>query len=74
MIQATKLHLHQKLNEDGEVEQQCIKCQEWWHADSEFFNKNPQTKSGLSPYCKACSSEYRRVKYQEVKRNERDET
>lgn len=43
----------QRLDEDGQLEQQCIKCLEWWPADEEFYYPNFAT-------CKAC---YLEVKY-----------
>lgn len=67
MLQAIKLYIHQKLNEDGDVEQQCIKCGEWWYADEEFFHHHLSASSGLSPYCKACTSGIKAEAYKRTK-------
>ena len=42
-----------RVNEDGEAEQYCAKCDEWWPADKEFFYPHFAT-------CKAC---YLEAKY-----------
>ncbi len=55
------------INEDGELERQCAKCEEWWPADPEFFHRNPRHPRGLHIYCKACMSEARRKSYNRKK-------
>jgi hypothetical protein len=37
-------------------EKQCARCEEWWPADEEFFNKHG---AGLHSWCKACCTEWR---------------
>lgn len=57
---ANHLKNRQRLDEDGEVEQQCIKCHEWWPPDEQFYYPGFAT-------CKACylSAKYanRKKKY-----------
>ena len=48
-----------RINEDGELEKQCSKCREWWHADTEFFHKHTTKPDGLHSWCKACMMEKR---------------
>ncbi len=47
VMKMKKLKNRQRLDGDGEVEQQCIECLEWWPADEEFYYKN-------FARCKAC--------------------
>lgn len=49
MTEANTVHLkkRQRLDEDGEVEQLCIKCNEYWPSDEEFYYPGFAT-------CKAC--------------------
>ncbi len=63
MLQVNKLYFGQRFDEDGEIEQMCSYCGEWWPADKEFFYGSSGKKSGLSSYCKDCyEHHYRRGK------------
>lgn len=35
----------------------CVRCDECWPADSEFFFANSGSRDGFDKYCKACHSE-----------------
>jgi len=60
MVQGIKLYKNERITELG-VEKRCTRCGDWWPADEEFFPKNRvRTKRGLSPWCKACFTEYHR--------------
>lgn len=48
----------QRIDEDGHLEQQCIKCLEWWPADEEFYYPGFAT-------CKACYLEAKYAKRRE---------
>ena len=48
---------NQRTNDDGALEQQCSRCQEWWPADLEFFYSAGHGK--LMAMCKACYLENR---------------
>ena len=37
-----------------EPEKLCVRCNEWWPADTEFFFRCARTKDGLGYSCKAC--------------------
>jgi len=37
-----------------EPEKLCVRCNEWWPADTEFFFRNARNKDGLGHTCKAC--------------------
>ncbi len=51
------------INEDGELERQCARCEESWYADTEFFHRCPKHPRGLHIYCKVCMSRARRQSY-----------
>lgn len=51
----------QRLDEDGQLEQQCIECLEWWPADEEFYYPN-------FARCKACYLEAKYAKRREERR------
>ena len=46
-----------QLDADGELEQLCSHCREYWPADTEFYNR---TGDGLFSWCKACCNERER--------------
>ncbi len=52
-----------RLNEDGQKEKHCPKCNDWWPGDSEFFHRNPTNPDGLDTYCRACRLEVRAQAY-----------
>jgi hypothetical protein len=61
----------ERIDEDGERERFCAKCQEWWPADREFFytsrNKKWPWQNGkpkLHSWCKACYTEWRNARRQ----------
>ena len=61
----------ERLDEDGEIERQCSKCEEWWPASAEFFYA---AKGVLHAWCKVCILERNQeptVKAQRVAANER---
>lgn len=35
----------------------CVRCDEYWPADSEFFFTRPSNTDGLNNWCKACFKE-----------------
>ena len=45
---------------DGETgqEKHCVRCDEWWPADLEFFYSDPKGQAGLFYCCKACYREW----------------
>ena len=43
---------------DAGPEKLCIKCMDWWPADTEFFYADPKGAAGLYLYCKACYLEH----------------
>jgi hypothetical protein len=45
-----------RLDEDGELEKLCTRCQDWWPATTEFFYADGDK---LTAYCKACWQERR---------------
>ncbi len=40
------------------LEKFCIRCVEWWPADTEFFFSDPEGQAGLFYCCKACYREW----------------
>ena len=49
-----------RINEDGELEKFCPRCEEWWPADREFwYTTGPAGKGKLHSWCKACYQEVR---------------
>ena len=49
-----------RLDADGELERRCSWCDEFWPADTEFFQAG-NTSFGLHCYCKACFTERRKA-------------
>lgn len=49
-----------RTNDDGEVEQRCKTCHEWWPLNLEFYAREPKSQHQYSATCKACRSESRR--------------
>ena len=49
--------MEQRIDEDGELEQKCSQCQDWWPADLQFFYSAGHGK--LMSVCKACYLESR---------------
>ena len=43
--------------EETYKEKQCVRCKEFWPADSEFFYKCHTNSDGLHSWCKACCTE-----------------
>ena len=57
-----------RLDDDGELERHCPRCDEWWPADNEFFfTSGTGRKKGLHTWCKACYLEYRKAGRQREK-------
>ena len=61
--------MKERLDEDGELERQCFKCEDWWPADREFFFGyiDKKGKEVLHSWCKACYLEFRRDSRQQKK-------
>ena len=51
-----------RINEDGEREKYCPRCQDWWPADKEFFYTSGKMSRQLHSWCKACYQEWRKVR------------
>lgn len=49
----------QRLDEDGDLERFCPKCEDWWPADREFFYTTG-SEGKLHSWCKACYEDDRR--------------
>ncbi len=43
------------------LERYCRRCDEFWPADTEFFNACRTEPTGLNAWCKACNSEAKRA-------------
>lgn len=39
--------------------QQCYRCEEWWPATTEFYNRAPKRPIGVGAPCRACKAEMR---------------
>lgn len=44
---------------DAELHKRCVKCKEYWPADTEFFYDSKAHNDGISDTCRACSCEQR---------------
>lgn len=62
MLQQLTLPKNYRLNEDGDLEKYCLRCQDWWPADTDFFHADKVVKGGLCSWCKACVAQYRVIK------------
>lgn len=51
----------ERINEDGELERYCPRCDEWWPADREFFYTTGSDEE-LHSWCKACYQERRNAR------------
>jgi len=57
----TVRHLGPKLRTTAEGHEKfCVRCNDWWPADLEFFYSDPSAAGGLFSCCKACYSDYTR--------------
>lgn len=44
---------------ETELHKRCVKCKEYWPADTEFFYDSKAHNDGISDTCRACSCEQR---------------
>ncbi|WP_312905440.1 hypothetical protein [Stutzerimonas nitrititolerans] len=51
-----------------EPEKLCVRCLEYWPADTEFFYRHARKADGLENTCKACLSESPSVKARQANR------
>lgn len=49
-----------RMDDELGLEKQCSRCEEWWPADTEFFNHARSERGGLHVWCRACSIEQHR--------------
>lgn len=61
-LAAFRLRKRYQKDENGNLEKQCYRCQDFWPADTEFFTQQLNV-DGLSGLCKACQAEKRELKH-----------